>query len=183
MDSSEGAEATVGRLLPTAREVLGGLRSGLAIAQRLHAAHGWNPQADLHLFHHLARREAMEHLRERNPRLEEGVNLGLPMSGLLLRPTAFDVVRVWYSDDPNLKAPESEAGRAFVTQRSSGEDLFSLLEDDDPQPAAPCRTFIRWASTEQEISRFDLVRPLAIVRGNVVHDWSVDLLPLLDGGG
>ncbi len=169
-------QPTVLRLLPALREVFTGLRDGLEIAHSVHAQYGWDPRADPHLFHHLARREAVERLREHVPGVEEEANLGLPMSGLILRPTPGDVVRVWYSDDVQMKAPDSEAGRDFVTQPGTSEDLFSALGHPFPAATGVCKTFVRWSAQGTTITRFALVRPAGISRGSVVADWTVELV-------
>jgi len=171
----QGPEATVRRLTPALRDVLAGLREGLVIADSVHRQYGWSARSDPHLFHHLARREAVERLRHHAGQLDDEPHLGLPMSGLLIRPTPTDVVRVWYSEDAQTKAPDSETGREFVTQPATAPDLFTDFGEPLPMPAV-CRTFVRWTAQDTTVTRFTLVRPIGISRGTVVPDWTVELV-------
>jgi hypothetical protein len=178
MDRTEhGPMPTLARLLSTLRDLYTGLSRGLLIAAEVHEKYRWKPSADQHLYHHLARREAMAHLRECDPRLEQAENLGLPMSGLLLRPTTSDILRVWYSDDGQVRAPDTSSGRQFVTQASAAFDLFDE-EDDVYLPVMPsvCKTYAQWAAKENRLVRFDLVRPRGYRNGRIEEDWRIDLL-------
>ncbi len=181
-ESPHGPTATVERLTPALLEVYTGLREGLEIARDVHVQYGWEPGADPHLFHHLARRETVERLRQHAAQVEDEAAIGLPMSGLLLRPTPMDVVRVWYSEDLHMRAPDSEAGREFVTQAGTAEDLFTAAGRPVPGLLGLCKTFVRWSAQGTTVTRFTLVRPVGVARGSVVPDWSVELLPRLTGG-
>src|SRR5215211_5017415 len=107
VDPSPGAAAA--RLRPLLLAVHEALTHGIAVSTAVHAERGWNPAADRHLHHQLVRREAVERLRPwgadpdelSDPLLarqlvfaDDTDNLGLPMSGLILR-TPTDVLRVW----------------------------------------------------------------------------------------
>ena len=176
-DSGQDPDTTVKRLQEVLQIIWSGLNAGLRIAEQVHQHNKWNAKADLHLYHHLARREAMERLKEINPHLDLDENLGLPMSGLIVRPTSIDILRVWYSEENAMKAPESEVGKEFVTQQPWGEDLFSEL-NLLPQPAfIVCKTYVRWAAASTVLTRFEIVRPRGLRKGVIVPDWTVDLLP------
>src|SRR3712207_6041984 len=126
MDHSPGAVTR--RLRPLLLAVHEALSAGVAVSAAIHERHGWNPTADRHLDHQLVRREAMERLRpwgagpdelsdplqaRQLEFLDAGAdNLGLPMSGLILR-TPTDVLRVWRSDDGELPAAATDGLRAF----------------------------------------------------------------------
>jgi hypothetical protein len=187
--------AVVARLHPVLVAVRDALGAGLAVSRAIHAEQGWNPTADRHLDHQLVRREAMERLRPWGADLDDEllepgvgvsgtVNLGLPMSGLILR-TPTDVVRVWHSDDGELPAADTHGLRAFCRQAPSRQT--QLLLDDDPAGAANRRSHLAllWADSEGVISRLDLVRPYGHVGRRVQVDWHVDLLDRLahDGVG
>ena len=104
------SDTVVRRLHPLLVEVRDALLRGLAVSRAVHDTYDWQPSADRHLDHQLVRREAMERLRPyaehadgpsdtQRERLEPRAdNLGLPLSGLILR-TPTDVLRVWHSDD------------------------------------------------------------------------------------
>lgn len=169
-------DATLARLADTLAVLRAGLSRGLVIAAEVHGKHRWDPSADLHLFHHLARREAMAYLQDRDPRFEGEDNLGLPMSGLLLRPSATDVLRVWYSEDGQVRAPQTRKGRRFVTQPSAAGDLFDEFETSLPMMAPTCKTYVQWSAHGTEMTRFDLVRPLGVGGGLVMEDWRIGLL-------
>ena len=172
-------DATLARLAATLTALRAGLSRGLAIAAEVHESYKWDPSADLHLFHHLARREAMAYLQDQDPRLEGEDNLGLPMSGLLLRPSATDVLRVWYSEDGHVRAPQTRKGRRFVTQPSAAGDLFDELEISLPVMTPPCKTYVQWSAHGVAMTRFDLVRPLGVGGGLVMEDWRIGLLDRL----
>ena len=181
--------AVVPRLRPLLLAVHDALASGVAVSAAVHAAHGWSPAADRHLDHQLVRREAMERLKPwgagpdelSDPLLarqlelvDTGTNLGLPMSGLILR-TPTDVVRVWRSDDGELPAAVTDGLRAFYRQAPSRQLQLDL---DGPVGAAPRPDHLAllWADAGSVITRFDLVRPSGSVGRRVQVDWHVDLL-------
>jgi hypothetical protein len=186
-------DAVVQRLRSLLLAVHGALSAGVAVSAAVHAVHGWNPTADRHLDHQLVRREAMERLRpwgahpeDDDPvpglRLEVGDsstdNLGLPMSGLILR-TPTDVLRVWRSDDGELPAAATDGLRAFYRQAPSRQ-LQLELDDRTGQPRPePGHLALLWADSGAVLTRFDLVRPAGHVGRRVQVDWHVDLLPRL----
>ncbi|WP_454083939.1 hypothetical protein [Georgenia sp. Marseille-Q6866] len=174
--SEHGPDAALERLGPTLQSLYEGLCRGLAIAVEVHRQHRWRPAADLHLFHHIARREAMAHLRDLDPRLDEEDNLGLPMSGLLLHPTPVDVLRVWHSDDGHVRAPVTHSGQRFVSQRSAAYDLFTDTSFSSQAMPDVCKTYVQWAARGSDLTRFDLVRPRGTSGGFVEPDWTVPLL-------
>lgn len=180
--------AVVARLRPVLVAVREALGAGIAVSRAIHAEHGWNPTADRHLDHQLVRREAMERLRPWGADLDDEllepgvalagtVNLGLPMSGLILR-TVTDVLRVWHSDDGELPAADTHGLRAFYRQAPSRQTQLPL--DDDPEAGGRrCHLALLWADTDGAISRLDLVRPYGHVGRRVQVDWHVDLLDRL----
>ena len=185
MDNSP--EAAFRRLQPLLVEVRDALLGGLTVSREIHAAHGWQPAADRHLDHQLVRREAMELLRPwgagpdelsdplqaRQLDLDTGTdNLGLPMSGLILR-TPTDVLRVWRSDDGELPAAATDGLRAFYRQDPSRQ--LQLALDPDAPRAAPGHLTLLWADAGAVLTRFDLVRPCGHVGRRVQVDWHVDL--------
>ncbi len=181
------SEAVVRRLHPLLVEVRDALLRGLAVSRAIHATHDWQPTADRHLDHQLVRREAMELLRPwgagpdelsdplqaRQLDLDTGTdNLGLPMSGLILR-TPSDVLRVWRSDDGELPAAATDGLRAFYRQDPSRQ-LQLALDPDGPR-AAPGHLALLWADAGTVLTRFDLVRPSGHVGRRAQVDWHVDL--------
>jgi hypothetical protein len=178
------SEAVVRRLHPLLVEVRDALLRGLAVSRAIHATHDWQPTADRHLDHQLVRREAMERLRPYAEHvdhpfgtqlelLEPGNdNLGLPMSGLILR-TPTDVLRVWRSDDGELPAAATDGLRAFYRQDPSRQ-LQLALDPDEPRPT-PGHLALLWADSGAVLTRFDLVRPCGQVGRRVQVDWHVDL--------
>lgn len=185
-------DAVLPRLRPLLLAVHDALASGIAVSDAVHAAHGWSPSADRHLDHQLVRREAMERLKPwgagpdelSDPLLarqlelvDTGTNLGLPMSGLILR-TPTDVVRVWRSDDGELPAAVTDGLRAFYRQAPSRQ-LQLDLDAPASRAARPDHLALLWADDGSAITRFDLVRPSGAVGRRVQVDWHVDLLRLL----
>ena len=185
MDSSPGAVTR--RLRPLLLAVHEALSAGVAVSAAIHDRHGWNPTADRHLDHQLVRREAMERLRPwgagpdelsdplqaRQLDLDTGTdNLGLPMSGLILR-TPTDVLRVWRSDDGELPAAATDGLRAFYRQDPSRQ--LQLALDPEGSRAAPGHLALLWADSGVVLTRFDLVRPCGHVGRRVQVDWHVDL--------
>ncbi|MBB3085154.1 hypothetical protein [Geodermatophilus sabuli] len=186
--------AVTARLRPLLLEVHRALSAGVTVSAAIHAAHGWNPSADRHLDHQLVRREAMERLKpwgatpedDGDPWLTSRLefadtstdNLGLPMSGLLLR-TPTDVLRVWRSDDGELPAAATEGLRAFYRQSPSRQLQLDLDADPEPPRPAPGHLALLWADAGAVLTRFDLVRPGGHVGRRVQVDWHVDLLERL----
>ncbi|MGK5169999.1 hypothetical protein [Geodermatophilus sp. CPCC 205761] len=186
--------AVVDRLRPLLLAVHQALSAGVAVSAAVHAEHGWNPTADRHLDHQLVRREAMERLRPwgaspdelSDPLLARQLelggtgtdNLGLPMSGLILR-TPTDVLRVWRSDDGELPAAATDGLRAFYRQRPSRQLQLDLGERPDaPRPHAGHLALL-WADAGTVLTRFDLVRPCGHLGRRAHVDWHVDLLERL----
>jgi hypothetical protein len=186
--------AVTARLRTLLLEVHRALSAGVRVSAAIHAAHGWNPSADRHLDHQLVRREAMERLKPWGAVPEDDGdpwptrplefadtstdNLGLPMSGLLLRsPT--DVLRVWRSDDGELPAAATEGLRAFYRQSPSRQLQLELDADPHPPRPAPGHLALLWADAGAVLTRFDLVRPGGHVGRRVQVDWHVDLLERL----
>src|SRR3712207_5020404 len=99
-------------------------------------------------------------------------NLGLPMSGLILR-TPTDVLRVWRSDDGELPAAATDGLRAFYRQDPSRQ-LQLALDPDGPR-AAPGNLALLWADAGAVLTRFDLVRPSGHVGRRLQVHWPVDL--------
>ncbi|MFW3172610.1 hypothetical protein [Geodermatophilus sp. CPCC 206100] len=191
MEHSPGA--VVHRLRPLLLAVHEALSAGVTVSATIHAAHGWNPTADRHLDHQLVRREAMERLRPWGARPEDDEpsdallarrlevtdtgtdNLGLPMSGLILR-TATDVLRVWRSDDGELPAAATDGLRAFYRQSPSRQLQLELDERTGRPRPEPGHLALLWADSGAVLTRFDLVRPGGHVGRRVQVDWHVDLL-------
>lgn len=196
MDSSpttgSSPAAVTARLRPLLLAVHDALASGVAVSAAIHAAHGWSPSADRHLDHQLVRREAMERLKpwgagpdelsdpllaRQLEFLDTGTNLGLPMSGLILR-TPTDVVRVWRSDDGELPAAVTDGLRAFYRQAPSRQLQLDLEAPESRRPR-PDHLALLWADAGSVITRFDLVRPSGSLGRRVQVDWHVDLHRLL----
>ena len=171
------------------------LAAGVTVSRAVHAAHGWNPLADRHLDHQLVRREAMERLKPWDADLDDPHgeltlgrqldlfeppvdNLGLPMSGLIVR-TASDVLRIWHSDDGELPAATTDGLRDFYRQAPSGQTQLAIGLDDG-QPAREHLALL-WADgrtpeTQGRLVRLDLVRPGGTIGRRVTVDWHVGLL-------
>jgi hypothetical protein len=193
----DDSAAVTTRLWPLLVAVQDALCAGVAVSAAVHATHGWNPTADRHLDHQLVRREAMERLRPwgaalddggSDPLLEQqltlvdvsGGDLGLPMSGLILR-TPRDVLRIWHSDDGELPSPDSHGLRAFYRQQPEAQTQLAL--DDEPGRARParCSLALLWADSRGALTRLELVRPYGHVGRRVQVDWRTDLLRRLAG--
>jgi hypothetical protein len=188
-------EAAVVRLRTLLAAVHDALAAGVAVSRAIHAEHGWNPLADRHLDHQLVRREAMERLKPWDADLDDPHteltsgrqldlfeapvdNLGLPMSGLIVR-TASDVLRIWHSDDGELPAAATHGLRAFYRQPPSRQTQLVLGQDAE----LPAREHLAllWADgrtpeTRGRLVRFDLVRPRGFIGRRVEVDWHADLL-------
>jgi hypothetical protein len=185
--------AVVTRLRPLLLAVHEALSHGAAVSAAIHTAHGWNPTADRHLDHQLVRREAMERLKPwgadpdelSDPLLARQLefadsstdNLGLPMSGLILR-TPTDVLRVWRSDDGELPSAATDGLRAFYRQAPSRQLQLDLGAPEHERPA-PGHLALLWADSGAVLTRFDLVRPSGHIARRVQVDWHVDLLQRL----
>ena len=190
------SEAVVRRLHPLLVEVRDALLRGLAVSRAIHATHDWQPTADRHLDHQLVRREAMERLRPYAEHvdhpfgtqlelLEPGNdNLGLPMSGLILR-TPTEVLRVWHSEDGELPAADTHGLRDFYSQSPTAQLRLQLALDAVPgDPARREHLALLWADSrapgrDPELVRFDLVRPRGSSGRRVDVDWHVGLLDRL----
>jgi hypothetical protein len=190
------SEAVVRRLHPLLVEVRDALLRGLAVSRAIHATHDWQPTADRHLDHQLVRREAMERLRPYAEHvdhpfgtqlelLEPGNdNLGLPMSGLILR-TPTEVLRVWHSEDGELPAADTSGLREFYAQAPTAQLRLQLAFDAVPgDPARREHLALLWADSrtpgrDPELVRFDLVRPRGSSGRRVDVDWHVGLLDRL----
>jgi hypothetical protein len=185
--------AVVTRLRPLLLAVHEALSHGAAVSAAIHTAHGWNPTADRHLDHQLVRREAMERLKPwgadpdelSDPLLARQLefadsstdNLGLPMSGLILR-TPTDVLRVWRSDDGELPSAATDGLRAFYRQAPSRQLQLDLGAPERERPT-PGHLALLWADSDAVLTRFDLVRPSGHIARRVQVDWHVDLLQRL----
>jgi hypothetical protein len=190
------SEAVVRRLHPLLVEVRDALLRGLAVSRAIHATHDWQPTADRHLDHQLVRREAMERLRPYAEHvdhpfgtqlelLEPGNdNLGLPMSGLILR-TPTEVLRVWHSEDGELPAADTHGLRHFYSQAPTAQLRLQLALDAVPgDPARREHLALLWADSrapgrDPELVRFDLVRPRGSSGRRVDVDWHIGLLDRL----
>jgi hypothetical protein len=190
------SDALVRRLHPLLVEVRDALLRGLTVSRAIHAEHDWQPSADRHLDHQLVRREAMERLRpyadhDDHPfgtQLEllepANDNLGLPMSGLILR-TPTEVLRVWHSEDGELPAADTQGLRDFYAQAPTAQLRLQLALDAVPgDPGRREHLALLWAdsrtpSRSPELVRFDLVRPRGSSGRRVDVDWHIGLLDRL----
>jgi hypothetical protein len=173
-------QAVTARLAPLLKLVWDALRAGIAVSAEIHARQSWNPGADRHTEHALVRREAMERLRPYGASLDDADNLGLPMSGLILRSAEGDLLRVWHSEDGELPPAVTRPLRAFFHQEPSrqwalfvGESAESTV---DVGPAAPSNLALLWDDDGTYLTRFDLVRPYGVDGRRPLVDWQVDLL-------
>jgi hypothetical protein len=111
-------------------------------------------------------------------------NLGLPMSGLILR-TPTEVLRVWHSDDGELPAAETQGLRDFYAQAPTAQLRLQLALDGVPgDPGRREHLALLWADSREpgrdpELVRFDLVRPRGSSGRRVDVDWHVGLLDRL----
>jgi hypothetical protein len=174
------------RLAPLLQQVMDALRAGVSVSGEIHARRGWNPGADRHTEHGLVRREAMEQLKPFGASLEDGDNLGLPMSGLILRSSTGDVLRVWHSEDGELPAAVTRPLRIFFQQEPTRQGtLFvavpagSTVDSADAggrAAAGPSNLALLWDDDGSDLIRFDLVRPYGVAGRRALIDWQVDLL-------
>jgi hypothetical protein len=178
--STPAALATAARLGSLLQQVMDALRSGVAASTKIHAEQGWNPVADPHTSHGLVRREAMERLKPYGARLEDGDNLGLPMSGLILRSAAGDVLRVWYSEDGELPPVTSRPMRRFCHQHPTDQGALFIADPSDSVPTGnenPTNNLaVLWNDDGTDLTRFDLVRPYGVDGRRALVDWQVNLL-------
>ena len=111
-------------------------------------------------------------------------NLGLPMSGLILR-TPTEVLRVWHSEDGELPAADTHGLRVFYSQAPTAQLRLQLAFDAVPgDPARREHLALLWADArapgrDPELVRFDLVRPRGSSGRRVDVDWHVGLLDRL----
>ncbi len=164
------------RLAPIMRLVLDALRAGISVSGDVHARQGWNPSADRHTQHALVRREAMERLKPAGAYLEDGDNLGLPMSGLILRSAAGDVVRVWHSEDGELPLATTRPLRQFFTQQPTWQAALFPAEPADSGGRGSSNLALLWDDDGSHITRFDLVRPYGLDGKRALIDWQLDVL-------
>jgi len=169
---AEGPGPVVHRLAALFPVVAKALASGLVVSEEIHAAYGWNVAADKHLAYQLVRRVAVDWLKPHTQASGEAASLGLPMSGLVIRPKSGDVIRVWHSNDGSLPRVDTEAMRMFCSQRPiDQETLFPEVHQ-----GAGSNLAIVWNAKGPDLTRFDLVRP-AGASGPIAHvDWRVNLL-------
>jgi hypothetical protein len=190
------SDAVVRRLRPLLVEVRDALVRGLDVSRVIHADHDWQPSADRHLDHQLVRREAMERLRPYAEHLDDPFgtqlellypgndNLGLPMSGLILR-TPTEVLRVWHSEDGELPAADTQGLRDFYAQSPTAHLRLQLALDGVPgHPHHRGHLALLWADScapgrAPELVRFDLVRPRGSNGRRIDVDWHVGLLDRL----
>jgi hypothetical protein len=189
------SETVVRRLRPLLVEVRDALVRGLAVSRAIHATYDWQPTADRHLDHQLVRREAMERLRPYAEHVDDPFgtqlelldpgndNLGLPMSGLILR-TPTEVLRVWHSDDGELPAADTQGLRDFYAQEPTAHLHLQLALDTAPAALRREHLALLWADSRRpgrdpELVRFDLVRPRGASGRRVEVDWHVGLLDRL----
>ena len=188
--------AVARRLHPLLIEVRDALVRGLAVSRSIHDEYDWQPSADRHLDHQLVRREAMERLRPYAEHVDHPFgtqlellepahdNLGLPMSGLILR-TPTEVLRVWHSDDGELPAADTQGLRDFYAQSPTAQLRLQLALDAVPgDPARREHLALLWADSRRpgrdpELVRFDLVRPRGATGRRVDVDWHIGLLDRL----
>ena len=151
------------------------LSDGVRVSVALHAASGWRIEADRHFYRHAIRRQAMELLKPYGLDLGDHDNLGLGMSGLILRLSSGEVLRVWHSSDGELPLAESEPMRMFCKQNPTAQgrlllDLPGIEESDGGNLA------ILWDDDGSVLTRFELVRPYGLEGKRVLVDWHHDLL-------
>src|SRR3954454_24429190 len=196
LDVDHPSDVVVRRLRPLLVEVRDALVRGLAVSRAIHASYDWQPTAARHLDHQLVRREAMERLRPYAEHVDDPFgtqlelldpgndNLGLPMSGLILR-TPTEVLRVWHSDDGELPAADTQGLRDFYAQEATAQ-LHLQLALDGARTDPPRREHLAllWADSrapgrDPELVRFDLVRPRGSSGRRVDVDWRIGLLDRL----
>lgn len=175
-------EVVLSRLGQLPSLVLDALQAGIEVSRQVHGDREWNPVADIHLFRQLVRREAMERLKPYGSRVEDdtdlddGDNLGLPMSGLILGLSTGDVVRVWHSSDGEMPPMDSMAKRAFCRQEPSAQGTLFAASEQDVCSERASNTALLWDDDGSQITRFDLVRPFGVQGQRALVDWPVNLL-------
>lgn len=181
MIRDDSSEATFARLETACQEIYRALERGTRMADHLHSLAHWNFTADPHLHHHMARREAMEELKQLNPELDDDDDLGLAMSGLTLN-LPHDIIRVWHTTDIKIPRPRTAAKVEFVSQVSRwwpslfDDELTLGFEEVTAQRIPKNHTIIQWTAQGSTIVRFDLLRPIGVSRGQVDVEWRVPLL-------
>lgn len=159
-------------------DIFAALRQGLLLARKVHADSGWEAAADTHLFLHLVRREAVERLRSTyDAAAEPSDNLGLPMSGIVLAMPSRHVLRVWHSSDGEIPPATSSHRRNFCHQTPSGLGGLVPLPPFAIANDQPSNLAILWDHRNDEIVRFDLVRPMGLDNQKALIDWRYSLLP------
>lgn len=168
--------AALERLGPLPALIFDALSEGVRVSAAWHATSGWSIDADPHIYRHAIRRQAMELLKTYGPDLGNHDNLGLSMSGLILRLDSGDVLRVWHSSDGELPLAESEPMRMFCTQNPTSQGVLFLelpgIEDSDGS-----NLVILWDDDGSVLTRFELLRPSGLDGKRVLVDWQRDLLP------
>jgi hypothetical protein len=179
MSRDDSPEAAFSRVDFACHLTLQAIKRGLQTADHLHAIAGWSSAADVHLHREMTRRDAMEDLKQLRPELEDGDNLGLAMSGLILH-LPEDTIRVWYTSESFIPTPDSQPKRRFVSQKPErARQLFDVTLPLDWQKDArsePNHLIIQWTAQGQELLRFDLVRPCGYTGARVDVDWRRPLL-------
>ena len=183
-------QVVTARLAALLQLVMEALQAGVSVSSEIHARQGWNPDADRHTEHGLVRREAMERLKPFGASLEDGDNLGLPMSGLILRSAAGDVLRVWHSEDGELPPAATGPLRRFFHQQPTRQGTLFLADPTDStvadsrragdggwrEPVEPSNLAMLWDDDGRDLIRFDLVRPFGVAGQRALIDWQVNLL-------
>jgi hypothetical protein len=173
--SADAAQA----LAPVLEDIFHALRSGLQVSQQVHAMAGWDSGADRHLASQLVRREAVERLRNTyDTTSEPWENLGLPMSGIILKMPSNHVLRVWHSTDGDLPPAVTAPLRDFYHQRPSAlGDLIPLPFADVDHDGAS-NLAVLWDSQDGEISRYELVRTFGLDGRTALVEWRYPLLAM-----
>lgn len=166
-------------LAPVLEDIFHALQSGLQVSQRVHAMAEWDPGADRHLASQLVRREAVERLRNTyDTSSEPWENLGLPMSGIILKMPSNHVLRVWHSSDGDLPPAVTAPLRDFYHQRPSALGDLIPLPFTDVDPDHPSNLAVLWDSHDGEVSRFDLVRTFGLDGRTALVEWRYPLLAM-----
>lgn len=184
IDPLRAEPAAVARLAVSADRVRTALERGLAVAAAVLAKQDWHAAADPHLHGHLVRREARRLLSADYPTMTaaksaaalggNAVALGsLPMSGLLLRPTAVDEVRVWRCRGGVLPAVGPSASRLrFLRQRPPSQPTLDMPGMADEDLAVPCHTVLAWDCDEHgRLNMLDLVYPSGVDGSRIQVSW------------
>jgi len=177
----DSRDAVIERLANVVGQIGRALEAGLAVSRAIHAEREWRPEADRALWPYLARREALEHLRDYNPAADEAGeevdNLGLPMSGIRLEPNGHDVVRVWRSRTGDLPQPLSVPVRDYYDQKRVGVGELPFDDQDDgPEGRARNHMAVLWWDEDGVLTRLDLVRPVGVESRRGIAEWSESML-------